>query len=130
MTRQKIRDVARIKELLPTVEKRAKISVNDHLGKGTLLTPIQTITDSDYKYYGEVNADGEEHGRGIQIWNDGDIWIGYFENGVWSTGNYIRIWDDGDKFEVGEYYMKDGREWNRYTEYKTNGTVLKYDRDT
>ena len=73
VTVQKIPEVARIKEFIPKVEKRAKISVNDHLGKGDLTSPLQTKSETWRKYYGEVNSDGEEHGRGIRIWNYGDI---------------------------------------------------------
>ncbi len=102
MTDQKIPEVARLKELIPTSEKRAKISVNDHLGKQPLTLPLQTKTYSNNKYYGEVNA-GNRHGRGISIFNNGVIHIGYFENGGCATGNYIYIYPDG-KFQVGEYY--------------------------
>ncbi len=41
---QKIPEVARIKEFITTVEKRAKISVNDYLGFGALHTPLNTYT--------------------------------------------------------------------------------------
>ncbi len=64
---------------LDTVEKRAKISVSDYLGKQPLTSPIKTKTD--IKYYGELNADGKEHGRGIIIMDHGTICIGHFENG-------------------------------------------------
>ncbi len=36
LTEQKIPEVSRVKEFIPTIEKRAKISVNDHLGKQPL----------------------------------------------------------------------------------------------
>ncbi len=77
-------------------------------------------------YYGELNADGKEHGRGIRIWDDGSTTIGYYENGKWSTDNYIFIFSDGD-FRVGEIYQKDGKKWKRGTTYFTNGTEKKYD---
>jgi hypothetical protein len=44
----------RVLKEFDTVEKRAKISLNDHLGKQPL-TPLQTIPGLGYKYYGEVN---------------------------------------------------------------------------
>ena len=44
MTDQKIPKVARIKEFIPTIEKRAHMWLNDFLGKDTLHTPIQTTT--------------------------------------------------------------------------------------
>ncbi len=77
MTEQKIPEVARINEFIPTIEKRAKISVKDYLGKGAL-TPLQTKTDSNHKYYGEQNTDGKEHGGGIEIFNSGNFQIGYW----------------------------------------------------
>ncbi len=95
--------------------------MNDYLGKAPLQTSIKTRTDSNSKFYGELNSVGKEHGRGIFIGNIGNICIGYFENGVLSTGNYITIHSDG-KFWVGEYLKKDGKKSVRYTEYKTDGT--------
>ncbi len=129
LTDQKIPEVARVKEFIATVEKRAKISVNDHLGKQPLTSPLQTKTNSNFKYYGEVNADGEEHGKCISIRYDGTITIGFFKNGYWlSTGHYITINSDGE-FRVGECYMKDGRRWRRGTTYKKNGKEEKYDEE-
>ncbi len=66
-------DLDRVLKDVDTVEKRAKISLNDYLGKQPLTSPLKTKTDSDWKYYGEVNASGKEHGRGIKIYNDGAI---------------------------------------------------------
>jgi hypothetical protein len=111
-----------ILEKFDTVEKRAKINVSDYLGKQPLTSPLKTKTDSEYKYYyGEVNADGKEHGRGIHILNSGNIYIGYWENGGLSTGNYILIFSNGD-FVVGEIYIKDGGRRNRWTQYNTDGS--------
>ncbi len=112
-----------------TVEKRAKISLNNYLGKQPLTSPLQTITDSIYKYYGEVNADGKAHGRGIQIYNSGSICIDYWKNGRWIPGNYIDIESYGDEFELGEYYIKDGKLWVRGYKYYFNGTERPYDRE-
>ncbi len=67
----------RVLKEFDTVEKRAKISLNDYLGKQPLTSPLQTYTHSIYRYYGELNVDGKEHGRGIDIYNDGFIRIGY-----------------------------------------------------
>jgi hypothetical protein len=50
-----------------TVEWRAKMSVKNYLGFGTLTQPIQTYTDKNKKYYGELNSKGKAHGRGIRI---------------------------------------------------------------
>ncbi len=127
MVDQKIPELKEIREKIATVEQRAKIYVKDYLGFGPLNKPIQTKTYPDYKYYGEFNADGEEHGRGIQIQNgEGDIHIGYFKNGSMSTGNYIMIFkDDRVQFEVGEYYFV---RRIRGTEYLSDGTEQKFDR--
>ncbi len=113
---------------IATLEQRAKINVKDYLGFGALQTPLQTKTFSNGKYYGELNADGKWQGRGIRIENTGRIWIGYWWNGRWSTGNYIRIYSD-DKIAVGEVYKKDGYGQMRYrgTEYYKNGTEWQYD---
>ena len=51
--------------------------------------------------FGELNENNKLHGRGIYIHDDGEIWIGYYENGGYSTGNYINIFSDG-VFLVGE----------------------------
>ncbi len=83
----------------------------------------------DYKVpcgFGEVNEDNDLHGRGIQIYWNGRIDIGYFKDGELSTGNYISIWSDG-LFQVGEIYEKDGEKWRRGTQYDTDGTEIKYD---
>ena len=66
------------------------------------------------------------NGRVIEIYNSGRIAIGYFENGWPSTGNYIEVYSSGG-FRVGEYYMKDGRRWNRGTWYFTSGKEEEYD---
>ncbi len=128
MTDQKIPEVARIKEFITTIEKRAKISVSDHLGKQPLTSPLQTKIYKGSKYYGELNAGGYPHGRGIEIFNNGTIVIGYYENGDHSTGNYITILSDSG-FRVGEVYFEDGDEWRRGTEYKKNGIEEKYDKE-
>ncbi len=128
MTDQKIPEVARIKEFNPTVEKRANIKVHDYLGFGAIHTPLQTKTYWWGKYYGEVDADGKGHCRGILIWNNGRITIGYFENDDVSTGNYITIYWNGE-FRVGKYYTKDGVSWERGTQYYTNGKEEKYDEE-
>ncbi len=119
---QKIPELEEVREKIATVEKRTNISVHDYLGFGALHTPLKTYTDSYGKYYGELNADGEAHGRGIGISNDGHIIIGYFvENDWYSTGNYIVISSDGD-FLVGKFYLKDGMRSFRSTRYNTDGS--------
>ncbi len=44
--------------MIPTIEKRAKISFKDCLGKHPLTKPIKTYTESVKKYYGELNEYG------------------------------------------------------------------------
>jgi hypothetical protein len=122
---QKIPELEKVRETIATVEKRANISVHDYLGGGALHTPLNTKTDYLYKYYGEVNADGKAHGRGIFIWNEGLIDIGYFENGL-RTGRYITRLSNGT-FSVGEIYEKEGEQWKRGTWYMTDGTEKQYD---
>ena len=75
--------------------------------------------------FGELNENNRLHGRGIEIWIWGAIEIGYYENNS-RTGNGIKIWSDG-MFRVGEFYRKDGRRWERGTQYNTDGTEMKYD---
>lgn len=115
MTDQQIPEVKRIKELIPTIESRAKIRVWDYLGKGALYTPLNTITYTDGKYFGEVNSNGEAHGRGIIIFSDHDIIIEYCEKGF-RTGNYITIFGDG-RFRVGVAYEQESVGW-LYSIYK------------
>ena len=123
---QEIPEVARIYDLIPTVEMRAKISLNKYLGK-PILTPLQSKTYSNgSKYYGELNENDKPHGRGIRILNDGYIHIGYFEKDMESTGNYITIYSDC-RFEVGEFYFKDRVKWERGKCYFGAGTVRQYD---
>ena len=58
--------------------------------------------------FSEENENNRLNGRGIHIYNDGRILIGYFdEDDELSTGNYIKISRYGDFF-VGERYEKDG----------------------
>ncbi len=125
MTDQKIPEVARIQEFIPTIEKRAKISMHDHLGKQPL-TSLKTKTYLFSKYYGELDESGKGYGRGIRIWNDGTICFGYWEDGSGGTGNYIYIHSDGE-FAVGERYLKDGDVRDRGTRYSTDGKEEKYD---
>jgi hypothetical protein len=114
---QSVNNEGNVLQKIGTVEWRAKMSAKNYLGFGRLQSPIKTYTDSDYKYYGEVNANGKLHGRGTRIYRYGTILIGYFENGEWrGTGNYIIIHSDG-KFDVGELYRNNGRISSRGTEY-------------
>ncbi len=75
--------------------------------------------------FGEVNEDNKLHGRGIEMWN-GDIRIGYWQNGDLSTGHYIYIRSNGD-FLVGDMYYEDGNIGWRGTTFRTNGTEEAYE---
>ncbi len=127
MADQEIPELEQIKEHIATVQKRANIRVKDYLGFGALHTPLKTKTNADYHYHGEINENGYEHGRGIEIWYDDQITIGYFDDDDYKgTGNYIQISVDG-VFRVGERYMKDGDKWVRGTQYNLDGTEEQYD---
>ena len=80
-------------------------------------------------YFGESNEDNIPHGRGIEIWNDGLIEIGYWKNGF-HTGNCIRIFSDGE-FQVVEYYEEDEEdgvaERVKGKMYMTDGTEDEFD---
>ncbi len=76
--------------------------------------------------FGEMNANNNLHGRGICIYPDGYIHIGYWNNGDLAPGKYIHIFSKG-KFDVGELYLKDGKSCWRGTNYKVDGTSKKYD---
>ncbi len=76
--------------------------------------------------FGEINEDNKLEGRGIKIWNDGFIGIGYYEDGWPSTGNFIIIYRDGN-FQVGEVYMREGSRCSRGTWYLTDGTEEQFD---
>ncbi len=76
-------------------------------------------------YFGELNENNKPHGRGICIWNDGRIWIGYCENGL-GPGHYIHIDSDGGCY-VGEHYIKDGVKRSRGTYYLGGTYEKQYD---
>ena len=58
--------------------------------------------------------------------NNGVITIGTFENGRYSTGNYIRIYSDGE-FHVGDMYLTNGEIWSRGTSYMPDGTEEEFE---
>jgi hypothetical protein len=60
------------------------------------------------KYIGEWSKETKKpSGRGICIYPNGNIHIGYYNNGELAPGNDIYIFSDGG-FIVGEVYLKDG----------------------
>eukprot|EP00758_Cryptobia_borreli_P016979 Tbor_TRINITY_DN6152_c3_g2::TRINITY_DN6152_c3_g2_i2::g.21460::m.21460 len=62
---------------------------------------IERIEFDDGYYEGEVNEEGEMHGRGRYQYNNGDIFIGEFDKDA-MHGKGIYRWADGDVYE-GEY---------------------------
>lgn len=116
MDEKKIPTLDRVKTAFATVEKRANISIQEYLAFNSTTNTIKHKHNSDwhYYYYGGLNEDGKEHGRGIKIFWSDEIEIGYYEDGGLSVGNYIWIRDDGS-IKVGERYLKDGAKWNRGT---------------
>lgn len=74
-------------------------------------------------YTGECSNDtNEPHGRGIQIYDSGAIFIGYFYNGEKAdTGKYIRIDSNGD-FVVGENTVDAQGNHSKGTIYFAAGT--------
>ncbi len=76
-------------------------------------------------HFGETNKDNKLHGRGIRIWYEGNIYIGYFNNGYYAPGKFINIYMSGE-FEVGEIYLKDGQQRNKSTQYDTKGLASKF----
>jgi hypothetical protein len=79
-----------------------------------------------WTHFGELNENNKAHGRGIRFYKYGGITIGYGEDGRWSTDYYIDIYQHG-LFEVGEWYMKDGKKRIRYTRFYPDGTEEEYD---
>ncbi len=92
-------------------------------------SPLRWSTFGNLPSFGEHNENNEQAGRGIFIWPQSHIRIGYFDNGSPSTGNYIIIIFKSSRLEVGEIYWKDGVKWERYTEYNTDGSEKQYDRE-
>ena len=117
-----------LKERIDRVEKRAQISVREYIGFGDIAPGAIKYFKDEYRNQriGELNSDNKLHGRGINIDTNGNIYIGYWNNGVWrAPGNFIRIFEGG--LLVGERYLKDGELCRRGTEYKNDGTSKKFD---
>ncbi len=109
------------------VEQLTRISVRSYMGFGK-------TTKAALKYeklygphrIGEHNSNNNLHGRGIFIWSNGNIQIGYFHNDRDAPGNFIYINSSGN-VDVGEIYMKAGNNRKKYTSYRTDGTTEKFD---
>ena len=48
---------------------------------GKIATKYRSVKDYSYEYYGEYDSKSRESGRGIRIYDDGDIRIGFWEYG-------------------------------------------------
>ncbi len=111
------------------IENVASISIRDHLGFGddsnAALKYFKDQYDNDC--IGEMNANNKLHGRGIRIWGDGGIHIGYWNDGDRAPGNYIKIYWDGKNFDVAECYLKEDTKRYRGTSYNVNGTTEKFE---
>ena len=81
--------------------------------------------DFDFLLFGEHNSDDKLNGRGIFTDENGNIRIGYWNNGVIAPGNFIKIFSNG-VFIVGELYMKDGEKCYRFTQYNKDGTTSEF----
>ncbi len=91
--------------------------MREYLGFGNAAnSELRFTTDSFGFYIGEHNSDNYLQGRGIYIYSDGGIGIGYRNKGWVAPGNFISIKSDGD-VDVGECYLKDGKRWNKCTRY-------------
>ena len=56
-------------------------------------------------YIGEWSWETRKpHGRGIRIFDDGHVRIGYRNNGKFALGKYIDVWPAG-KIAVGKWYQ-------------------------
>ncbi len=88
-----------------------------------------TKTGGGSYYVGEHNVNNKLYnglqGRGIKFYSDGDINIGYYNNGYGAPGNFITIYKNGE-FHVGEYYLKDAILDTRGTRYNADGTTKKF----
>ena len=79
-----------IKQGVLRVEQRAQISVKEHLQFGKKGTAQFKFSDTYYgglKYIGEWSAQTDKpNGRGIAIFRNGDIRIGYYKDGARDAG--------------------------------------------
>ena len=72
-------------------------------------------------YDGDVNYNGQEHGRGTFIWHDGEKYVGEWRNGE-KHGHGVYYYSDGDKYDGewrddkrhghGVFYFHDGDKYD------------------
>ena len=66
---------------------------------------IQVASHEWGKYFGELNDQKLEHGRGISYTQNGLIFIGYYERGCHAPGKFVYYKPDGT-FQVYTVYIK------------------------
>ena len=123
------KEMAEVNLVIDTLKYNHGISVREHLGFGNAATQHLKFHTTLFgsKFIGELNSNNNLHGKGICINSNGTIWIQYWNNGRVAPGNYIYIFSDG-RFDVGEFYLKDGKRRLRCTQYFTDGTTQDFDR--
>ena len=106
MTGLQIPEVTTIKTAIATVEQRAGISVQAHLGFGQFQdhNQLKNTTTEQGNYFGELDPNNKATGRGINIYKDTDIYIGHFQDGSITTGKFVCFSKNGDQI-VGEMYL-------------------------
>lgn len=73
-------------------------------------------------YIRELGAENNPKSRGMRIYSNGNIDVGYWNHRHNAPGNYIYIYKEGI-FHVGECYRdKNGDLGYRGIQYKTDGT--------
>lgn len=77
-------------------------------------------TYKDGKYWGEWSTTiNGPHGRGLFISDDGEILIGFFDEGEQAyEGEYVRIWTEDGVFNVGKQVEINGQLHDRWTSYQ------------
>ena len=78
-------------------------------------------------YIGEWSFETKKpHGRGIRIYDNGNIRIGYRKNGDITLGKYVDVWPKG-RVAVGEWYQGMHQiTTNRGTEFLQDGSEREY----
>lgn len=120
---KKLPHMSKLLEGIARVENQANISVRDYL----------KFSNLNIKYFKDLEGDdciGESkdnklHGRGIRIGKDGTFYIQHYENNWFTTGNFIYV-RSNESVDVGEWCTDNGEKKRRYTQYKKDGTITKF----
>ena len=63
-------------------EDHPSLKVNKEQGFQVYLDlPFELKIEGQYVYFGELNKDGESHGRGLEICGSGTVYLHHFKNG-------------------------------------------------